>query len=161
MSLYPEDITDTLSRITRERNALYEALGIGWDAISPPTITEAYRLLLDVLAGVVANAPLRRGDRVRLIKAPVIDEQNSPGWRGFKHFLVEGALGTVAFVRFRGHGYEAYIEFDDESWIGEKGVINPIAPERRSHFRFAADALEKAPTVTWVDGPEPESEEEP
>lgn len=145
MSHYTEDITDTLSRITRERNALYEALGIGFDAISPPTITETYRLLLDVLAGVVANAPLKRGDRVRLINTPVINEQTSPGWRGFKHFLIEGALGTVAFVRFSGHGYRAFVEFDDESWIGEGGKINPIAPERRSHFHFAAVDLEKVP----------------
>lgn len=144
-SYYTEDIVATLSRITRERNALYEALGIGFDAISPPTITETYRLLLDVLAGVVAKAPIKQGDRVRLIKAPIIDEKNAPGWFPFKHFLVEGAVGEVVYVRFSSHGYEAFVAFDDESWIGDGNKINPVPPGKRAHFRFAAADVEKIP----------------
>lgn len=147
MSTWSEDITDTLTRVVKQRDKLFDALGTDGGSRCPPVLEEAFSLLVKQLEGIIYTAPFRKGDRVQINITPVIDDKNSPGWRGFKHFLVTGAKGTVVYVRFGSKGYEVFVEFDDESWIGEHGVKNLIAPEKRSQFRFLSDELklEKAP----------------
>lgn len=54
-------------------------------------------------------APFREGDRVMLVKVPEINEKNSWGWMGAKHFLVYGAKGTVKCVDLYKGKFEASI----------------------------------------------------
>lgn len=86
--------------------------------------------------------PYKAGDRVRLTKAPKCEG----GWAESKHFLVEGAVGTIKAVGidYLMRNWSVYVEFDDESWIPstdyadhKKGVPVPVDPDHRHVYGFA------------------------
>ncbi len=101
----------------------------------------AYELLAE------RYAPFRVGDRVRLKATPAIDEGHAPGWIGYKHILVAGALGVVKEVDVAMHeasgpnmiyavtfdGYEPaefYFQEDDlEQEVKESQLAKNSAPE--------------------------------
>lgn len=59
--------------------------------------------------------PYKVGDRVRLVDPPPCEG----GWATSKHFLIEGALGTVKIVSldYLMRDWCVFVEFDDESHI--------------------------------------------
>lgn len=139
---WSEDISDALARILRERDTLYDALGMGNAASRPPLIVDTYDLLERTLLGVIKGAPFHKEDRVRLVKTLLIDDNHSPGWKWFKHFLVSGAEGVVKYVRFGKDGYEIFVAFDNESYIDQDNVAHAVSPENRGHFRMNPEMLE-------------------
>lgn len=121
---------------------------------------ESFGGALELLA---KRLPFKKGDRVRLVKAPKCDD----GWSHCKHFLVEGATGTVAVVatNYLMQSWHVDVVFDDESWIcsfdhkdHETGKLLKVGdviktpPDRRHLFGFHPDHLAKidAPTpLSW------------
>jgi hypothetical protein len=85
---------------------------------------------------IETKAKFKLGDRVELAVTPVINERDSFGWLGSKHFLVEGAKATVADVDFRGDSFGYSIIFDDESWKDRDGVVRPIEKKHKHTYYF-------------------------
>jgi NTP pyrophosphatase (non-canonical NTP hydrolase) len=78
----------------------------------------------------LAHRPVfKQGDRVVLKKAPKIEKDS--GWYGSRHFLIAGATGTVGAVDFK----NAYVRFDDESWIDQQGKVQPCSSTHLYHFQ--------------------------
>lgn len=82
------------------------------------------------------------GDRVRLIKAPVINDRVAPGWMGCEHFLIEGALGKITDTGYDEGKFVFGVEFDDDSYIHfQTGEVVPTSPNKRYSFRFSEEDL--------------------
>jgi hypothetical protein len=81
--------------------------------------------------------PYKVGDRVFLNKTPTIE--CGSGWYGSKHFLVKGAAGTIHSRDYCDGKFCFYVEWDDESWMDEKGEIHPIIAKHV--FLFSEDWL--------------------
>ena len=106
-------------------------------------------------------APFKVGDRVMLTATPDINQKDSWGWMGAKHFLIRGAVGTVREVDVCAAGFRANVEFDDESWLPDfdspsqgikKGVPQPVS--EKHVFGFNERHLVVVPTVTVTEGPQ-------
>lgn len=97
--------------------------------------------------GLMSHSPLQPGDRVVLAIPPRITPQKSWGWMGHKHYLIEGAIGTVREIDWSGGTdghFRCAVEFDGESWIDRDGQPQPIPSENRSRFWMEARRFEKA-----------------
>lgn len=81
-------------------------------------------------------APFKVGERVKLASTPDINEKDSWGWLGAKHYLVKGSGGTVKEVSYGTKGFQFYVSFDDESWIDSRtGEVNPTPHQHTYHFK--------------------------
>lgn len=99
-------------------------------------LTECYDYLLTL-------APHKIGDRVRLTDTPVINERESWGWLGAKHFLVKGAIATVVSVDAHGDGFSYGLEFEHDSWINSyTKEVNPRPPKERDVYGFKGRWIE-------------------
>jgi hypothetical protein len=67
--------------------------------------------------------PFKTGDRVCLSSTPVISREERCGWLGAKHFLVEGAAGTIHSCDYYKDRFRFGVQFDSDSWI------HPISKE--------------------------------
>lgn len=76
--------------------------------------------------------PFQVGDRVLLVRAPSIS--NTSGWNGAKHFLIPGAAGVVREAMCHADGFSFAVEFDDETWIDDKGRTQPVIPKHTYSF---------------------------
>jgi hypothetical protein len=92
-------------------------------------LTECYDLL------VTRFAPFKVGDRIELTTTPVINDRERYGWLGSKHFLVEGAVATVAAVDVDGDGFSFGLHFDNDSWIDHHGQKQPTMQKGMYFFR--------------------------
>lgn len=91
-------------------------------------------------------APLQPGARITLAATPVITELERSGWWGARHFLVEGAVGTIRAVHADADGFSYDVEFDDDSWIETHSkTVHKRPPEARGFFHFKPKWL--TPTV--------------
>lgn len=102
------------------------------------------------------KANFKVGDRVELAETPYISESNAPGWLSCKHFIVEGAKGTIRDISYYGNEFGYAVSLDDESWKDEKGILHPkndqkctvpgcTFPKHNSHvFFFSEPKLRKA-----------------
>lgn len=90
--------------------------------------------------------PFKVGDRVRLTRTPEITTEKSWGWIGSKHFLMKGALATVADVDYRADGkcFEYLLKFDDDSWIDRDGIKHLQNDGDRALFTFFEKDVEAA-----------------
>lgn len=94
---------------------------------------------------ILNESQFKVGDRVELAITPIITEETAHGWLGSKHFLVEGARGTIHEVEYRdGFGYS--VEFDEESWKDRDGVVHPTTNKHVYHF--SEEKLRKASNIT-------------
>jgi hypothetical protein len=91
-------------------------------------------------------APFRDGDRVTLSEPPLINNETAPGWMHCRHFLVRGAVGTVADVRYDDDGYAVAVAFDDETWIPSVGELagKPQPVRRKGLFWMKAERFVRA-----------------
>lgn len=83
---------------------------------------------------IETKAKFKVGDHVELAMTPVINERDSFGWLGSKHFLIEGARATVMDVDYRGNGFGYAIMFDEESWKDNQGVIHPMKERKHTYY---------------------------
>lgn len=128
---------DTLTAVVREADHTYH-----WKKLR--TYAEA----------LFQRAPFKVGDRVRLTKTPEISETKSWGWLGAKHFLVKGAMATVAEVDFSDGHFEAWLHFDDESWMSSiDGKIHPV--EEKAMYHFWETQIERVPSDSPSEEKEP------
>ena len=83
-----------------------------------------FQKLKEYYIGCMAAAKFQPGDRVRLKEAPNCDNS----WSHSKHFLIEGAVGTVIEHDYRPDrgGYVYDVMFDNESRIDMQGNVIPI-----------------------------------
>ena len=97
--------------------------------------------------GLFDRAPFKVGDRVRLTKTPDITPEKAWGWMGAKHFLVKGAMATVAAIDFSEGRFEAWLYFDDETWKDHSGTLHK--PSEPAQYHFWETSLERVaePTV--------------
>lgn len=104
---------------------------------------------LRIYAGALfERAPFKRGDRVRLTKTPEINTATSWGWMSAKHFLVAGAVGTVAYVDFSDDQFCGFVKWDDESFIGDDKQAHPIPEDERHLFCMREPFLERISSLT-------------
>lgn len=84
--------------------------------------------------------PFDEGDRVVIVKK--INCENA--WKRSEHFLGIGSIGTVTSIGlYADSGLYAYVKFDDESWIDDKGVERPIEDDRKHVFNIGINSLQK------------------
>lgn len=101
-------------------------------------------------------APFKPGDRVVLVETPVINEKESWGWLGHKHYLVAGAVATVKAVDYKDDQFIAEVVFDNESWLRTHGldknnnwvtfnppVLVPVEESKKGTFAFGEKWLKK------------------
>jgi len=103
--------------------------------------------LLSLAKFAMTLCPVQVGDRIELIKTPEISKEVSWGWLGAKHFLVEGAKGTVVDIDFSDYNsphFYAYVIFDDETWIDcSTKEFHELEPGREHLYNFATRWLRK------------------
>lgn len=81
--------------------------------------------------------PFSVGDRVEISRELNIGEGS--GWRGSKHFLVPGAVGTVKDRGWFKDRFYFTVQFDDETWIDPQGVEH--LPSSPSGYTLGAKSL--------------------
>ena len=95
--------------------------------------------LLDYQRGLFTFAKFKTGDRVEIAVTPDINNKESWGWMGSKHFLIEGARGTVKSCDYD-DGFSYSIMFDDESWVHD-GVVHPTPDSDKHLYHFKESSL--------------------
>jgi hypothetical protein len=99
------------------------------------------RAVLEMVDALIERALFQVDQRVVLRRTPEINSQHSWGWRGAKHFLVQGASATVRSVHFL-HGRFWYnLAFDDDSWVDAQRAVHPTKLEDRGLYAFSEDDL--------------------
>ena len=97
--------------------------GIGWDLKQAKTMWPA----------LIKFLPFHKGDRIALSK-------NHPcqgNWEYSKHFLVKGAEGVIRSIGFYDdRGFYADVVFDKESWIDDKGKVQPVSRKHAYCMEF-------------------------
>lgn len=119
--------------------AAYKEFQKAEDILSGGPSSYYFQRIEEYVEGLFSFCPFRIGDKVVLVKKPQIDEKS--GWWGCRHFLVEGAIGTVREVDYYPWHFTACVEFDNESWIDSwnKKEIHPV--ENKHVFHFSEDYL--------------------
>ena len=111
--------------------AVFAALGA--------TMPDHVRYTLQQAHGLWTLAPFVAGDRVVLRTPREITREGAPGWWGYRHLHVEGALATVTEMQWwEPHGagkaeWVALVTFDADT------------DRRPAHFALAAWRLERMP----------------
>jgi len=90
--------------------------------------------------GILSRSVAKLEDRVELIKTPDINEKDSWGWMGAKHFLKAGAKGFVKELSFWDGKIRYGIIFDLDSYIFD-GKLNPV--ERKGIYMFPESYIKK------------------
>lgn len=148
------DIQDKIAHLRERARTLGEvATTIGEGSSNRETgiscLADLYASFAGSLALFAEQLPFKRGDRVRLVKAPTCEG----GWTVSKHFLVVGAIGTVKTVKvdYLMRDWSVAVSFDSESWIAsdhypslhQKGEVVPVPPERRHTYCLAPAYVER------------------
>ena len=93
-----------------------------------------WRYVLESANTIWQKCPYQIGDRVMLVKTPVINEKESWGWLCAKHYLIQGAIATVHQREFYQGKFVFGLYFDDETWIDLNG--NKNKPDRPGMLMF-------------------------
>jgi len=88
-------------------------------------------------------APFKVGDRVQLAKTPDINEKDSWGWMGAKHFLVAGSKATVHNREFYDARFVFGLYFDNDSWFDMNKVKHQS--DNKGLYMLSADWLIPVP----------------
>lgn len=82
-------------------------------------------------------SPFLKGQRVELAKT--LDISDTSGWRGSRHFLIEGSRGTVTDVEVGSNGLLIFVRFDKETYFDYQGFEK--IPEKPSSFQLLVEDL--------------------
>ena len=115
--------SDDIARACKMLDEASGILGGGPLSFYLKEMNAAYQLCVDRFA------PFKPKSRVKLKETPTINEKESHGWIGCKHFLVKGAKATVEEVGCGEGGFVFAVIFDDETWI------HPHTGEKMKHDR--------------------------
>jgi hypothetical protein len=143
------DIVEKIAHLRTRANILNNAASVlGEGTIYQDTgiscLADLYASFAGCLELFEKQLPIKKGDRVVLVKAPKCEGN----WSHSKHFLVEGALGTVKMVDvdYLMRDWSVYVSFDDESWIPSsdlppllKGVPVPTPEDQRHVFGLSPE----------------------
>jgi hypothetical protein len=84
-----------------------------------------FEKIMGYYEGCMAAAKFQEGDRVTL-KQDWNGEAS--GWQHCKHFLKQGSPATIRSIDYTPKGkYRYEIEFDNETWIDDKGIEKPTS----------------------------------
>ena len=97
-----------------------------------------YERIIHYYEGCMAAAKFKVGDRVELREDYTGD---ATGWAHCKHFMIRGAVATVKHADYYKGKYRYEIEFDNETWIDDKGIKR--APSNKHHFIFGQKDLKR------------------
>src|SRR6267142_5517691 len=70
------------------------------------------------------------GDRIELAETPVITDKIAYGWLDSKHFIIEGAKGTVQEISYYKGQFGYSVVLDNESWKDLKDVLHLRSDKR-------------------------------
>jgi len=144
------DIVEKIAHLRTRANILNNAASVlGEGTIYQETgiscLADLYASFASCLELFEKQLPIKKGDRVVLVKAPKCEGN----WGQSKHFLIEGALGTVKMVDvdYLMRHWTVYVSFDDESWVPTfdqppqfmKGDKVPVSEEDRHVYGFAPE----------------------
>ena len=134
-----KDIKEALAQLETLRKASYDMFSVNTSGeYKVRTIVEQSLYIFD-------RALFKNNDKVKLKRAPIIDQYNNWGWLGQKHFLVEGATATVKDRSFYSGKFRYLLEFDNESYLDVvTKIIQPVDSEKRGQYLFLEDYLELA-----------------
>jgi hypothetical protein len=134
-----KDIKEALAKLETLRKASYDMFSVNTSGeYKVRTIVEQSLYIFD-------RALFKNNDKVKLKRAPIIDQYNNWGWLGQKHFLVEGATAIVKERSFYGGKFRYLLEFDNESYVDVvTKLIQPVDSEKRGQYLFVEDYLELA-----------------
>jgi hypothetical protein len=88
--------------------------------------------------GCMKAAKFQEGDRVTLKEDWT---GGASGWQHCKHFLKEGSPATVKSIDYHKGKYRYEIEFDNETWMDDKGVEKPTS--HKHLFTFGQKELKR------------------
>jgi hypothetical protein len=91
-----------------------------------------FEKILGYYEGCMKAAKFKEGDRVTLKEDW---DGEASGWAHCKHFLKEGEAATVSSVDYDKGKYVYDIEFDNESWIDDKGTTRATTQKHTFHFQ--------------------------
>jgi hypothetical protein len=87
------------------------------------------------------GAPFKVGDRAVLRSPPEINKKDSWGWMHAKHFLVAGAVGSVADVKFYNGVW--CVGFCPDEQTFKSSVTGKYEPADKGIYNMGAHRLEK------------------
>lgn len=90
---------------------------------------------------IFARSPFNVGDKVILTYTPDITPEKAWGWMHAKHFLVEGAIGTIKERFFYDGRFDYYIAFDNDSHMNADGDMIPST--EKGLYSFSETRLTK------------------
>jgi hypothetical protein len=85
---------------------------------------QQWKSTLEDVNSIWKRCPFKVGSLIKLNKTPEISKDS--GWRGSKHFLVEGAIGKITERSFHNGLFMFYVTFDCETWIDADGNIHLV-----------------------------------
>lgn len=113
-----------LEKIVEDMKNLDEAFKRFNSTVSGGPASFYFEKIMGYYEGCMAASKFKEGDRVTLKEDWTGD---ASGWQHCKHFLKEGEPATVQSVDYHKGKYRYEIEFDNETWIDDKGVKKPTS----------------------------------
>jgi len=120
-----------LERIVKDIQNLGEAFRSFNSTMSGGPASYYFEKILGYYEGCMKAAKFKEGDRVTLKEDW---DGGASGWAHCKHFLKEGEAATVMSVDYDKGKYVYDIEFDNESWIDDKGNVRATTTKHTFHF---------------------------
>jgi len=96
-----------------------------------------FEKIMGYYEGCMAASKFKEGDRVTLKE----DWNNDVGWQHCKHFLKNGSPATIKSIDYHKGKYRYEIEFDNETWIDDKGEQR--VPRNKHVFMFGQKELKR------------------
>ena len=127
-----------LEKIVEDMKNLDEAFKKFNSTVSGGPASFYFEKIMGYYEGCMAAAKFQEGDRVTLK-----EDWNgqASGWQHCKHFLKEGSPATVKSIDYHKGKYRYEIEFDNETWIDDKGEQR--VPRNKHLFTFGQKELKR------------------
>lgn len=126
-----------LEKIVDDMMKLDEAFRRFNSTVSSGPASFYFEKIMGYYEGCMAAAKFQEGDRVTLKE----DWNNDVGWQHCKHFLKNGSPATIKSIDYHKGKYRYEIEFDNETWIDDKGEQR--VPRNKHLFTFGQKELKR------------------
>lgn len=128
---YATELIELIDLVQDVRTKFQTAAGGKWGIRQ---VVDSYLSMFDRFC------PFAVGDRVALTKTLDISEDS--GWYSCRHFLIEGAVGTITQRGYSDGQFQFYVTFDDETWIDRDDNEQPV--DDKHVFSLSESVLKKA-----------------